>query len=884
MRYRSNVKRLWLIALLAACSGKGDPVKTNPVKSITVTVTAGPLVVGASAQATAVLRDATGAIVTDQQPVWSSVTPAIARVDASGMITALAIGTATVRATSGTVSGDGSITVVNPKALSIVVSRDTASVFLPGGTLQLIATARDSAGAVIANPAITWLSSAPLVASVNTLGLVTGLALGTTTVHASIDGHDASVIVTVRASPNANAPAITAIAPSSVLRPGGSYTLTGTNFAATIGGNAVLVDGAVATVTAASATQLTITVPTSFSCDPTRAVIVQVTAGGLVGGANATLQVANLRSLQPGQSVIVSNAAEVRCNELAFATGRYAVSIYNATRQSITPTAPLQAFITVRGAVPAGSTAANAAVTVETSRRAARAAVPAQATGAVAPLDDDLRRLRANDAAHAAIVRRTLENFRAAPSALRRAPPATAAQGAPGTQGASAAAKSASTLTTLGAVTQLKVPNLDASNFCQTSVPVGARTAYIGQRAIILEDTATTYNGAPTLAGQIDSYYANFGAEFDNVMWPILTGNFGNPLAMDAQLSNTGKIVMLFTPKVNAMLAGTVLGFVVNCDFAPVSQQPSSNVGEYFYAVVPTSPALNYTSPNGRDQWLRLMRATVIHEVKHITSYGERLSRGLPLEEFSWEEGMARNVEELYARSVFYHTTQKADATYAATLACDVRYTTPGPCLDRPLLMLRHFDALYNFAGQTEFVSPLGRGFGGDQTFYASSWSLERWANDFFGASESQFLKDWTVSPSTGVQNFEARTGGQPWEQSMGEWSLALYLDNRAGFTPENPHLRFPSYNLPDLWLGMCSDLGPCTNPNSGNQFYPTSDPWTVRATPFGNFTSQVTLAGGSFSIFDISGTATGRQLLEIRQQAGSDPPPTVRLAIVRIN
>jgi hypothetical protein len=433
----------------------------------------------------------------------------------------------------------------------------------------------------------------------------------------------------------------------------------------------------------------------------------------------------------------------------------------------------------------------------------------------------------------------------------------------------------------VGAITQLKVPNLDAVNYCQSSVPVGARTVYVGPHEIILEDTASTFNGALTLAGQMDSYYVGLAQEFETVGWPLLTGYFGNPLAMDAQLSGTGKITMLFTPKVNAMIAGTVLGFVVSCDFYTTDIDPSSNVGEFFYAVVPTSPLLNYASANGRDQWLRLMRATTIHEVKHITSYGERISRSLPLEEFSWEEGMARNIEELYART-FYKIQPKQDATYAQTLSCDVHFTTPGPCLDRPLLMLRHFDALYSFAGLTDQVSPLGRAYAGDQTFYATTWALERWANDNFASSESQFLKDWTTSPVTGVPNFEARTG-LPWEQTLGEWSLAMYLDNAPGFVPANPRLRFPSYSLPDMWLGMCSDQGPCVNPNTGFQNYPTANPWTVHLTPFGNFTALLSLPGGAFSIFDVSGTVTGRQLFEVKSQGGGDPPSTVRIAIVRI-
>ena len=84
-----------------------------------------------------------------------------------------------------------------------------------------------------------------------------------------------------------------------------------------------------------------------------------------------------------------------------------------------------------------------------------------------------------------------------------------------------------------------------------------------------------------------------------------------------------------------------------------------------------------------------------------------------------------------------------------------------------------------------------------------------RWAADHYGPTESQFLTDFTTSPATGIPNLEARTG-RPWEEMLGEWSLALYLDDFPGFAPENERLRFPSWNLRDIW-----SEGMKTNPES---------------------------------------------------------------------
>src|SRR5438552_2286110 len=134
---------------------------------------------------------------------------------------------------------------------------------------------------------------------------------------------------------------------------------------------------------------------------------------------------------------------------------------------------------------------------------------------------------------------------------------------------------------------------------------------------------------------------------------------------------------------------------------------------------------------------------------------------------------MARTAEELYART-FYGTQGGGNVGYAASVGCDIRYLggVP-PCADRPVLMLRHFDAMYSYLSAPEIYTPLGRTFSGDAIFYSSAWSILRWANDHFGVSEAQFLRDFTAGSLTGVANFEARTG-RPWEESLGEWSLAL--------------------------------------------------------------------------------------------------------------
>ena len=887
------MKRLWLfVAAAAACSGGEKPIAVSLVKTVAVSVVNSAIAVGEQTQASAMLLDASGVAVTDRLPTWTSLSPTIASVSTSGLVTGLAAGAATIRASSGAVAGEVQVSVSNPVAASIVFNRDTATVTIPNGAVQILATVKDAAGTLIQNPALFWQSASPLIATVSATGLVTGVAVGTTTVRASTDGQTATLTVTVKATPSATAATITSIVPSDVLRPGASYVVTGTNFAASAANNIVLIDGVAATVSAATTTQMSITLPTAgFNCDPTHAVFLQINANGQIGGGPATLQTANTRTLAVGQSVVVTVQSEVRCNELALTGGKYLVSIYNASRPTVNANATASTSLIVRGAIATVAVGSSNAIAPPATPAAARAPafisnVPRIGSPAF-DIAEQMRRSREQDVVHARLLefntnllRRegpTLNANLAAARTLNRARGALV----PGARSDAVVAQVA----TVGAITSVKIPNLDAGNVCVNNIPINVRTVYVGQRAIIVEDTVSVFAGKTTLQGQMNAYFTQLGQEFDTVMWPLLTTNFGNPLAMDTLLSNTGKIVMVFSPRVNQQQGGGVLGYVVSCDFQPVAQFPSSNFGEYFYSVVPTSTAPAYSNLETRDSWLRVTRATVIHEVKHITSFAEHQSRRLGFEEVSWEEGMARNAEELYART-FYGTAQKGNVTYQQSLFCDIRYTSASlpQCLNRPVLMLRHFDNLYSYATNSEVLTPLGRPFSSDPTFYGTAWSVERWANDQFGTSEAQFFKDFTTSSTTGPQNIESRTG-RPWEESMGEWSLAMYLGRRAGFTSlNNARLVFPSYNLTDMYAGMCADLGPCTTTSNPQQLYPSASPYSPRLAVFGNFSTTIpSLVGGGVSYFEISGPQTAKQLIELRAFTGGDPASTVRLAIVRL-
>src|SRR2546422_5814550 len=79
---------------------------------------------------------------------------------------------------------------------SLAVAPQTLTVGV-GATAQLTATPRDANGAFLAGRSVTWASSNTAVATVNTTGLVTGVAEGQATITATSEGQSGTAALTV---------------------------------------------------------------------------------------------------------------------------------------------------------------------------------------------------------------------------------------------------------------------------------------------------------------------------------------------------------------------------------------------------------------------------------------------------------------------------------------------------------------------------------------------------------------------------------------------------------------------------------------------------------------------------------------------------------------
>ena len=137
------------------------------------------------------VHDQLGRPISGAAVVWSSGDTNVATVDTSGLVTAVANGTATVTARAGAVSDSASI-VVSQTATMVEITPMTHTL-ATGDTVRLVATATDDNGHVVADAAFTWTSNDTTVASVDSLGLVRGIAEGTATITAAGAGSAAGV-------------------------------------------------------------------------------------------------------------------------------------------------------------------------------------------------------------------------------------------------------------------------------------------------------------------------------------------------------------------------------------------------------------------------------------------------------------------------------------------------------------------------------------------------------------------------------------------------------------------------------------------------------------------------------------------------------------------
>ncbi|HEY6445567.1 MAG TPA: Ig-like domain-containing protein [Acidobacteriaceae bacterium] len=193
-----------ITASLIGVSGSATLTVTSTaptLTSIAVTPAAPSITAGATQQftATGTYSDGTTKNITNSVN-WTSSNTSVATINGSGLATAVAAGTSTITASSGSVSGTAMLTVTANSVTSIAVMPNPAT-FAAGSTQQFTATATYSNGTTgDVTSTASWKSSNTSAATIDSSGLATGVAAGTTTITATINTVSGTSSATVTAA------------------------------------------------------------------------------------------------------------------------------------------------------------------------------------------------------------------------------------------------------------------------------------------------------------------------------------------------------------------------------------------------------------------------------------------------------------------------------------------------------------------------------------------------------------------------------------------------------------------------------------------------------------------------------------------------------------
>jgi uncharacterized protein YjdB len=213
----------YVVSLNVAQFCVGTPIAA-PVASVSVSLAASALTVGATTQATALLKDVSGNVLTARTVAWTSGTPAVATINsATGIISAVAAGTSQITAAVEGQSGNAILTVtaVQVPVATVSVSAPSSAppnIIVDGATSALL---KDASGNVLTGRTIAWSSSVPAVATIDANGRITTKSAGSTTFTATSEGKSGSAPFFVRVPATLSASSVNAqsAAPGTKLQP-----------------------------------------------------------------------------------------------------------------------------------------------------------------------------------------------------------------------------------------------------------------------------------------------------------------------------------------------------------------------------------------------------------------------------------------------------------------------------------------------------------------------------------------------------------------------------------------------------------------------------------------------------------------------------------------
>jgi hypothetical protein len=321
----------------------------------------------------------------------------------------------------------------------------------------------------------------------------------------------------------------------------------------------------------------------------------------------------------------------------------------------------------------------------------------------------------------------------------------------------------------VGSAVTIRVPNFDDNTdqtLCDNAIAVSTTVKAVGQHAVILQDNAAPSNGLT------DTEFGEIAAEFDQLIYDVVTEYFGVPTDLDAD----ERIFILYTPEVNKLSTpgsgSYVGGFFFSGDLLGVSLCAQSNETEIFYLLT-ADPTGQFGNEFDRDLVRLSTRGTIAHEFQHMINLGVRMEADFDTDqETSWlNEGLSHFAEELVGRRAL----GRGDLDELTWL--DV-WTDESIFLG---FFYQNFARFESYLRNPQGSSATSDRAGDQLSYRGASWAFVRHLADHHSdaqGSVAAFTRALVNSPDTGIANLESRTAA-PFEEQMRGWLIANWADDR---------------------------------------------------------------------------------------------------------
>lgn len=210
MRILSSLSSLSSLSLAIALSG-------CPAKVATVELAPESLTFSSESDSktlTATARDANGSALAGKEVTWTSADPAVATVDTAGKVKPVGSGKTTVTAKVDEVTAAATVGVSLTKSMKLESPAIVLKMGAPSSPLKVTFGNEKGEPVERADARVAWTSADPNVATVDSNGVVTGVAPGSTSVTARFESLTENLAVTVNpadAAPGADETAVPAI-------------------------------------------------------------------------------------------------------------------------------------------------------------------------------------------------------------------------------------------------------------------------------------------------------------------------------------------------------------------------------------------------------------------------------------------------------------------------------------------------------------------------------------------------------------------------------------------------------------------------------------------------------------------------------------------------